>query len=167
MHRPATPENTGRTADVEAVTALFKTLTDSWAAADAEAYAGTFTPDADYVTFIGTHLSGRKQIADSHTALWAKFQKDTRLGGRGIRRIRFLTGDVAVLVTEGVVLRKGKSRYRPSEVKVQTLTAVRTPEGWRFASFHNTKRRPLMERISARFDPRIAPEVARSAGATR
>jgi uncharacterized protein (TIGR02246 family) len=34
-----------------------------WAAGDPEAYASVFTPDADYVTFLGSHHKGREAIA--------------------------------------------------------------------------------------------------------
>ncbi|GLZ77657.1 hypothetical protein Afil01_24640 [Actinorhabdospora filicis] len=145
-------------ADSAAVTALFDRLNAAWGAGDAEAYADAFTEDADYVTFVGTHLHGRKQIVDAHAALWEKFQKNTHLYGK-IRRMRFLTPDVAVIVTEGAVLKPGQDAPKRSQLKVQTLTAVRNGGQWRFAAFQNTKHRRLMERFAAKQDARIAPEA--------
>jgi len=150
--------DTTRTADAHALTALFERLSESWGAMNPEEYAGAFTEDADYVTFIGTHLHGRRQIHESHEALWTHFQKDTRLYGK-IRSLRFVTEDVAIMITEGAILKKDRIAPKPADLKVQTLVAVRRPEGWRFSSFHNTRHRRLMERIAAKKDARIAPEA--------
>lgn len=146
------------TADSTAVAALFERVTTAWDAADPAAYADLFTEDADYVTFIGTHLHGRKQILDSHAALWEKYQKNTRLYGK-ILRMRFITADVAVIVTEGAILRPGRREPKRSGIKVQTLTAVRRDGRWLFAAFQNTKHRRFMERFAAKQDRRIAPEA--------
>ncbi|GIG70260.1 SgcJ/EcaC family oxidoreductase [Phytomonospora endophytica] len=150
--------DTARAADTADVTALFQRLSDAWGAMDAEAYADAFTDDADYVTFVGTHLRGRRQIVDAHAALWEHFQKNTTLYGK-IRSLRFVTADVAVMITEGAVLKHGKTAPKPADLKVQTLVAVRRPEGWRFSGFQNTKHRRLMEKIAAKKDARIAPEA--------
>lgn len=152
------PANTPQTADAHALTALFERLSRTWAAMNPEEYAETFTEDADYVTFIGTHLHGRRQIRDSHEALWRHFQKNTRLYGK-IRSLRFVTEDVAIMITEGAILKGARTAPKRADLKVQTLVAVRRPEGWRFSSFQNTKHRRLMERIAAKKDPRIAPEA--------
>ncbi|MEV0649370.1 SgcJ/EcaC family oxidoreductase [Phytomonospora sp. NPDC050363] len=146
------------TADVQAITELFETLTTSWAAMDAEAYAAAFTEDADYVTFIGTHLKGRRQIRESHEALWSLFAKNTRLYGK-IIEVRKITEDVAVLVTRGAVLKGRRTEPKPAQLKVQTLVALRGADGWRFSAFQNTKHRRLMERFAAKKDPRIAPSA--------
>lgn len=146
------------TTDAHALTLLFERLSESWGAMNPEAYAGAFTEDADYVTFIGTHLRGRGQIRDSHEALWQHFQKNTRLYGK-IRSLRFVTEDVAIMITEGAILTGSRTEPKPKDLKVQTLVAVRRPEGWRFSSFQNTKHRRLMERIAAKKDARIAPEA--------
>ena len=56
---------------------------------------------------------------------------------------------------------------RPADCKlgkVQTYAVVRADDGhWRIAAFHNTKRKPLMERISFRFAPGTKPTDGRSA----
>lgn len=143
-------------ADTAAVTELFERLGATWDAADATAYADCFTPDADYVTFVGTHVHGRRQIADNHEALWSNFQKNTRLH-QVIDSIRFLTADVAVLVTRGAILQPRQTAPKRGDWKVQTLVAQRTETGWRFAAFQNTRHRRLLEKFAAKRDARMAP----------
>lgn len=109
------------------------------------------------MTFVGTHYRGRNKIVESHEALWRRFLAGSRLRGE-ITGIRFVTDDVAVVTGVGRVLRSRRSGLRPD--KVQTYVAVRRDGGWLFAAFHNCKRRPLLERISARSDDRLAPNTA-------
>src|ERR1700685_4336080 len=66
-----------------------------WDAGDAEAYASVFTPDADYVTFLGSHYRGRDAIASSYIPLFAKLLKGSQLKTE-ITQLRFLTADVAL-----------------------------------------------------------------------
>jgi uncharacterized protein (TIGR02246 family) len=51
--------------DEEAIRELLDRQVTGWDAGDAEAYASAFTPDADYVTFLGSHYTGRDAIAAS------------------------------------------------------------------------------------------------------
>ncbi|GAA4912239.1 uncharacterized protein (TIGR02246 family) [Stackebrandtia albiflava] len=147
------------TDDTTAVTALFDTLVAAWAAADAEAYADCFTPDADYVNFLGGHMRGRRHIVDSHEALWSTFQRNTRLH-QVVDSLRFVTDDVAVLVSRGAILQRRQRAPKRRDWKVQTLVAVRRADGeWRFTAFQNTRRRRLLERIGHRRDPRLAPHL--------
>lgn len=140
--------------DVAALHALFDSVIDAWNRADAQAYGAAFTEDADYITFVGTHYRGRAKIADSHDALWRRYLKGSRLVGV-ITGIRFVTADVAVITGEGRVRRNRFSGSKPD--KAQTFVAVRGAEGWRFAAFHNCSRRRVMEWISVKGEPRLAP----------
>ncbi|MFC9972406.1 SgcJ/EcaC family oxidoreductase [Spirillospora sp. NPDC127200] len=140
--------------DRAAVTAVISALVDAWDRNDADAYAARFTEDATYVTFVGTRYQGRREIAESHRVLFAKFLKGTRLADE-IVDVRFLGPDAAVVTGRGDTY-KGR---RPGRLgKVQTYTLVREADGHsRVAAFHNTKRRPLMEAISFRTAPGLAP----------
>jgi uncharacterized protein (TIGR02246 family) len=142
------------TDDVAALHRLFDTMNDAWARADAEAFGSVFTEDADYVIYTGTHYRGRAKIIDTHDALWSRFLRGTRLHGE-IDRIRFPGPDVAVVISRGTVVKK--HTRRPKADKVQTLVAVRGDDGWRFTAFQNTRRKPLLEWISSRSEPRMAP----------
>ncbi|MFI7135820.1 SgcJ/EcaC family oxidoreductase [Nonomuraea sp. NPDC050153] len=108
---------------------------ETWNAGDAEGYAGLFTEDADYITFFGQHLEGRQAIEETHREL---FKLDIKLeGGGGEPLIKPLTDDVALVIVGGGSSVNGAAD--PSRRSVITLTALRTPEGWRFASFQNTR----------------------------
>ena len=115
----------------------------AWAAGDAEAYAECFTADASYVTFVGTAYLGREDIAECHRALFRKFAKGTTLQ-MTVLDARVVAPGVMNVVTEG-------------DKKVQSYTLVSTDAGWRCAAFQNTKRQPLLERISILFDRRFRP----------
>ncbi|MFF4713448.1 SgcJ/EcaC family oxidoreductase [Streptomyces eurythermus] len=91
---------------------------------------------------------------DSHRPLFTTFFKGTRLADE-VLAVRFHGPDVAVVNGRGDTF-KGK---RPRKLtRIQTYTLVRQEDGrWRIAAFHNTKRKPLMESISHRFAPGLAP----------
>ncbi|MFI7615540.1 SgcJ/EcaC family oxidoreductase [Nonomuraea terrae] len=114
---------------------LLERMTETWNAGDAAGYAGLFTEDADYITFFGLHLKGRQAIEDAHRQL---FRTPIKLAEGGAQpRIRPLAADVALVVTGGGSSVDGVPD--PSRASVITLTAVRAPDGWRFASFQNTR----------------------------
>ncbi|TCK20784.1 SgcJ/EcaC family oxidoreductase [Pseudonocardia endophytica] len=139
--------------DEQDVRAVLADLVDAWGRHDADAYGALFTEDATYTTFVGTLYRGREAIAECHRALWSSFLKGTSLADERIE-VRFLSSDVAVVTSRGDVV-KGRRRKPPG--KAQTYTVVRTDDGWRVAAFQNTKRRPLLETISARLQPATAP----------
>lgn len=140
--------------DRTAVTSVIGALVDAWNRQDAEAYGRLFTEDATYVTWVGTHYRGRRDIVASHHALFTKFVKGTKLADE-ILDLRFLGPDTAVVTGRGEIY-KGD---RPAKLtKVQTYVLVRAADGgWRIAAFQNTKRKPLMEAVSFRFAPDLVP----------
>ncbi|MEV3980882.1 SgcJ/EcaC family oxidoreductase [Nonomuraea sp. NPDC049758] len=119
----------------EEITRLVERMTETWNAGDSAAYAALFTEDADYITFFGLHLQGRKAIEETHRAL---FETSVKLAEGGpAPLVRPLTDDVALVIVGGNSSVAGVPD--PSRESVVTLTALRTPEGWRFASFQNSR----------------------------
>jgi uncharacterized protein (TIGR02246 family) len=143
--------------DEAAIHRLFDRMNAAWAAGDAKTYATAFTPDADYVSFLGTHYMGREAIVACHTPLFEKFQKGSHLDG-AITQLRFVTPDVALVHSVGAVVKGNKRRTRRN-TKVQTSVAVRQDGEWLFAAFQNTKYGWLLETLSTKFDSRMAPSV--------
>ena len=142
------------TTDEAAIAAVFRRLEQTWAHADATGFGELFTVDCTYTTWVGTAYQGREEVAESHRVLWSRFLKGSRLVGEDVS-VRFLTPDVAVVTSRGDVY-TGRRPRRLS--KVQTYTLVREADGrWRIAAFQNTKRRPLLEKISFRTEPRLIP----------
>lgn len=121
---------------------LLDALTAAWNDGDAAAFAGLFTEDADYVTYFGARMEGRKAIEDSHRALFEGPLKGSRLmapaAAEPLRKIRFLSPDVALVLTTGGSALAGGAPD-PARDSILTFTAVKTGEGWRFASFQNTR----------------------------
>lgn len=159
-YQKETTVNNERTTDTAAVKAAIHDTVTAWNAGDAAAYGACFTADATYVTWVGTRYQGREEIARTHAALFRSFLKGTGLADE-IVAVRFIGADAAIVSSNGDVVKGGK---RPEDVKLtkaQTYTVVRESDGaWRIASFHNTKRKALMERISFKFAPETVPAGA-------
>ncbi|RII09199.1 hypothetical protein DSC45_32255 [Streptomyces sp. YIM 130001] len=118
---------------------LLQDMTAAWNAGDATAYADLFTEDADYVTWFGSHSSGREAIEESHRFLFAGPLKGTKLSNSaaaddGGASVRFLAPDVAFVLSAGGLA---------GQASVVSFTAVRQAERWRFASFQNTRKQEI------------------------
>ncbi|BBG02149.1 MULTISPECIES: SgcJ/EcaC family oxidoreductase [Pseudonocardia] len=141
-----------------AVCSAIGALTAAWNAGDADAYGAAFTADATYTSWIGTHYAGREDIVEGHRALFGGVLAGTRLTDSYLS-VRFVHPDVAVVSTRGDTYEGADPPRAPG--KVQTYTVVRDGERWRIASFHNTKRNALMERIQFLVDPGSRPIAER------
>ncbi|WP_246187023.1 SgcJ/EcaC family oxidoreductase [Microlunatus speluncae] len=124
------------TETAEQVHRLLHRLTETWNDGDAAAYAELFTEDADYITFFGLRLRGRTAIEEGHRALFKQPIKLEPDNGRA--DLKPLAEGAVLIVSSGGSTVDGQAD--PSRDSVVTLTAVDTPDGWRFASFQNTRR---------------------------
>jgi uncharacterized protein (TIGR02246 family) len=147
MQPSAEPIVSAAPADEAAVRALVQRLDDAWG--DADAYAAVFTEDADYVTFDGTALRGRRAIAEAHRPLFERFLKGSRLVSEP-PTVRFLAPDVALVHGKGAILRARQRRPSRRRLSVQTLVAVRREGGWRLTAFQNTRYRPFAQTLLGR-----------------
>lgn len=134
---------------------LFDRMCRAWTAGDAEAYGGCFTEDCDYVSFDGTRAVGRGSVVESHDALFKGVLFGSALVGR-IDSIRYLGDDVALLYGTGSVVVAWRSRPPKRRLTRNTIVAVRTAEGWRFAAIHNGRIRPVRIPGSDSFAARAA-----------
>jgi hypothetical protein len=87
-------------------------------------------------------MRGREQIASSHQEVFDRWMKGTRLVEEGTE-VRFVARDVAIVHALGGTLMRGKSEPAPERESIQTLVAVRDAGSWSFASFQNTRIRPI------------------------
>lgn len=126
----------------EAIVELTRRMEHAWNTADASAYAASFTENCDYVAFDGTHLRGRDANARHHQQLFDSVLRNTRLVFERRPTVRFVADDVAIVHATGSVLFPWQRYVAPNRRSKQTLVAVRHPEGWRFAAFHDTRYRP-------------------------
>ena len=113
---------------------LIDSVYEAWNAGDAAAYAALFTEDADYITYLRPAPQGQAghreaaprplQDADQDRSRGRAVRPDAERHRRaGDRHRRF----------------RGDGEREPGRDSVVTYTAVHTPEGWRFASFQNTR----------------------------
>jgi uncharacterized protein (TIGR02246 family) len=131
-----------RVTDERAVRALHRRVLEAWGAGDGEAFAAPFRDDAVFIGFDGSVMRGREQIASTHQEVFDRWMKGTRLVEEGTE-VRFVARDVAIVHTLGGTLMRGKSEPAPERESIQTLVAVRDAGSWSFASFQNTRIRPI------------------------
>ncbi len=124
-----------------AVHALYQQLMEGWEAGSGEAFAAPFAEDGELIGFDGTHLKGRQRIAPFHQRLFENELKGTRLVGR-VKRVRFVSPDVALVHAIGATVMRGKSAPSPGRASIQTAVAARHGGEWHFAAFQNTRIRP-------------------------
>jgi uncharacterized protein (TIGR02246 family) len=137
---PAAGAGHGR--DLAALQELRQRQDDAWARGDAHAYAALYTPDADLVTFNGDHMSTRAEIEEGMGYYFTTYLRGTRLSQRD-EKIRFVEGDLAVIVRSGCVLWPGESACTDEALSVNTNIAVKRHGRWLYTGFQNTRVRPL------------------------
>ncbi|WP_116047830.1 SgcJ/EcaC family oxidoreductase [Amycolatopsis palatopharyngis] len=148
------------------LTELFGQLCQAWTDGDAQAYGACFTADADYVSFDGAWARGRDPMVESHDRLFRGVLTGSTLVGE-IESIRFVGPDVALLHATGSVLVAWRSTLPKSRLSRQTLVAVRTEDGWRFAALQNTRVRPVRVPAPDSLPARMARLLVRVASAFR
>jgi uncharacterized protein (TIGR02246 family) len=137
-----TTEPESHDADHAAVRGLYHELIEGWNEGSGARFAAVFTDDGDLVAFDGTHLGGRSVIEAFQQELFDKWVKGTRLTGT-IEQVRFLDADTAVMLATGGTIMRRKTKPARARDSIQTLVAVRTPDGWRLTAFQNTRVRPM------------------------
>ena len=140
----------GGATDEAVIRSRLEEFNAAWDRGDADGFAALFSEDADYITFDGSRWKGRREIAESHRAFFQGFLKGSRLV-IDRQSIRLLAPDVALIHTRGAVLLAGQKVSAKSRLSVQTLVAVKRPEGWRFVAFQNTRYRPFARSWPGRF----------------
>lgn len=119
----------------EPVQQLLRRMADTWNDGDAAGYAELFTEDADYITFFGLRMRGRNEIEEGHRAL---FRMPIKLAPyAGDADLRSLADGAMLIIAGGSSTVDGKAD--PTRDSVISMTAVETGDGWRFASFQNTR----------------------------
>jgi uncharacterized protein (TIGR02246 family) len=132
-------------ADEMAIRALIDRQVKAWDAGDSGSYASVFTPDADYVTFLGGRHKGRDAIANAYVPLFEKLLRGSRLRAQ-ITQLRYLAPDVALIQAHAAVTKRAR-HPNPRGERVNTSIAVRTDDGWRLAASQNTTHRRFTEKL--------------------
>jgi uncharacterized protein (TIGR02246 family) len=115
-------------------------LAAAWNDGDAGAYADLFTPDATYVIFDGTVVSGRAAIEEGHRALFAGPLRGFRMEPpTAAVPVRYLGADVAHVLATGGTRPPGQEETPADRASVVSFVLVRGEDGWKIAAFQNTR----------------------------
>ncbi|MFC4057212.1 SgcJ/EcaC family oxidoreductase [Planomonospora corallina] len=123
-------------ADKAAVLSIPACIVAAWEAQDGRAFADVFTEDGTMI-LPGVYQKGRQAIAAFMTAAFSGPYKGTRVTGQP-QDVRFLSGDVAVIVTAGGVLAPGESEVSPERAVKATWVIAREGGEWRLAAYQNS-----------------------------
>ena len=117
---------------------ILQQQTDAWYHEDGAAFAATFTPDADVVTFNGDHLRTRQGIADGMQYYFDNYIDHTKLRTLD-EHIRFAGADLAVIVRTSCQLVPPATECRPDSLSRNTNVMVKRHGRWLQESFQNTR----------------------------
>lgn len=127
--------------DEKAIRKIVQDIHDAWAEGNGVKYASYFTKDTDYTVWNGMYYNGRKANAKNHQEIFDTFYKGTNIETE-IRKIRFLTDDVASVHLQSEMFRNGKKVE--GVPKVVPLMILQKIDGkWLVAVFQNT---PIIKR---------------------
>lgn len=129
---------TGTDADRVAIATLTQKVVASWAYADATGFASVFTEDGTMI-LPGVFHKGRTAIEAYMTEAFAGRYADSQVTGQPID-IRFLAPDVALLLTMGGVLEKGRTELDADSAIRASWLAVRRGGEWWLAAYQNSPR---------------------------
>lgn len=117
----------------------------AWDAGDAKAFAKDLAPDASFTNRFGTVMYGPALFAERHQEIFATFYKGTTRHDV-IRRIRFVTPDVAIVdidsVVRGVKAMPAGIATPPDGINRTQLMEVFVQRGdrWWIEAYHNVPR---------------------------
>jgi len=124
---------------------LIQRQADAWNRGDGAAFAATYAEDAEFITFDGTHLRGRPEMARNFQIYFDDYTKGTRLVFTEVPvTLRYPEPGTAVMITKGCVANPGEPECRPDSHSIQTYVAVHGKRGWERVSFQNTRVQGLL-----------------------
>jgi uncharacterized protein (TIGR02246 family) len=135
---PAPTSSGPSEADKVAIATLTQKVIAAWAYHDAAAFAGVFTEDGTMI-IEGQYHKGRAAIQaymeEAFTGKW----RGSQVTGKPID-LRFLSDDVALLLTQGGALLPGETEVAEDGAIRASWTAVRVDGQWQLAAYQNTPR---------------------------
>ncbi|MFI7545131.1 SgcJ/EcaC family oxidoreductase [Actinoplanes sp. NPDC049599] len=123
-------------ADHAAVATLPNRIVQAWADQDPAAFAEVFTDDGTMI-LPGVFLRGRDEIRAFMGEAFAGPYQGTRVTGDPIG-LRFLDGDVAILHTDGGVLRGADPKVADGDAVRAAWLVVKQDGTWRLAAYQNS-----------------------------
>lgn len=124
-----------QTGEIE-IRTVHRQLIDAWNKRSAADYAALFADDGNVIGFDGSPLNGRAEIETELRQIFADHQPSAYV--TKVRKVRFLTPEVAILRAVVGMVPPGKSSLNPAVNAIQTLVAAKQADQWRIALFQNT-----------------------------
>ncbi|MEG4070178.1 SgcJ/EcaC family oxidoreductase [Microcoleus sp. Pol11C2] len=87
---------TTTTADESAICDFLHQMIDAWNRGSGEDFGAPFSETADFIAFEGTHLKGRKEIAEFNQQAFDTVVNGTRLEGE-VNFVHFLNPQLALM----------------------------------------------------------------------
>ena len=119
----------------------------AWDAGDAQRYAERLAPEASFTNLFGMVMYGKPAFVKRHAEILASFYKGTTKR-HGIRRVRFITPDVAIVDIDNEVhgvkaMPAGITVPPDGIVRTQLMEVfVRRDGGWWLEAYHNVDVKP-------------------------
>ncbi|GLZ75499.1 hypothetical protein Afil01_03060 [Actinorhabdospora filicis] len=135
---PSTPDDR----PAETFDAILRAQADAWFAEDGAAFAATFWPDGDMVTFNGDHLNGRADIAVRMQYYFDNYMDPTHIKTLS-QDVTFARPDLAVIVRTSCLLVTESSPCRDGSLSTNTNVMLKRHGRWMQQSFQNTRQMPL------------------------
>jgi uncharacterized protein (TIGR02246 family) len=126
--------------DQAAIEQTLARFLDAWNKHDANAFAMTFTEDADFTNVAGMHARGREAVKAFHLPIFATFFKDSHQTAQ-IRSIRFLSADLAAVDVDWQMT-GAKSQWNPNSDRKGLLNWLMSRQrdgAWLIEVMHNTE----------------------------
>ena len=125
-----------------AIRAIVAEQVSAWNAGDGHRYASDVAPDVSFTNLFGMVMYGHEAFERRHTEILATFYKGT-VKSHVIRRIRFVTPDVAIVDIDNEVrgvrsLPSGLAVPKDGVVRTQLMEIVVRRDGrWWVEAYHN------------------------------
>src|SRR5919202_2061358 len=128
--------------DESVIRAFLHQIIDAWNRGSGEAFAAPFSETADFISFEGTHLKGRKEIAAFHQQLFDTVVKGTRLEGE-VDFVRFVNSQLALMLVVIRVILPGQTETSPSRDSLPLYVVTKRDKGWQIEGLLNTRKLTL------------------------
>lgn len=113
-------------------------IVQGWSDGNGRAIAAVYADDGVLVAGHGLVLRGPADIASYHNEQFVSDLRDSRLTVQ-ITRVSFLKPDVALVQTEGGILRPGETELASGNRGIQSFVVVKRGGEWRVKLFQNTR----------------------------
>ncbi|MEG4080839.1 MULTISPECIES: SgcJ/EcaC family oxidoreductase [unclassified Microcoleus] len=120
---------TTTTANESAICDFLHQMIDAWNRGSGEYFVAPFSETADFIAFEGTHLKGRKEIAEFNQQAFDTVVKGTRLEGE-VNFVHFLNSQLALMNGAVRVMLPGQPETSPSRNSMQLFVMMKRDRDW-------------------------------------